>query len=136
MTAITSRRLTESTDSLLRFALRADAVLTGTAGVVIAAAAKPLSSLTGLSTATEYAIGAGYVLYGLVVFGLAALGSVRRAGIGVVTANIVYSIVAVVTVIADWLPLTTTGVVLTLATGVYTALFADLQYLGVRRLRA
>jgi hypothetical protein len=136
MTAITSRRLTESTDSLLRFALRADAVLTGTAGVVIAAAAKPLSSLTGLSTATEYAIGAGYVLYGLVVFGLASLGSVRRAGIGVVTANIVYSIVAVVTVIADWLPLTTTGVVLTLATGVYTALFADLQYLGVRRLRA
>src|ERR1700682_5796141 len=135
MTAITSRRLTESTDSLLRFALRPDPVLTGTPGVVIAAAAKPLSSLTGLSTATEYAIGAGYVLYGLVVFGLASLGSVRRAGIGVVTANIVCSIGAVVTVIADWLPLTTTGVVLTLATGVYTALFADLQYLGGVRTR-
>jgi hypothetical protein len=136
MTAITSRRLTASTDSLLRFAMRADATLTGLCGLAVAAAAKPLSSLTGLSTTTEYAIGAGYVLYGLMVFALASLPSVRRAGIGVVTANIVYSIVAAVSVLADWLPLTTTGVVLTLATGVYTALFADLQYLGVRRLRA
>jgi hypothetical protein len=136
MTAITSRRLTESADSLLRLAMRADAVLTGLAGVAGIGLASQMSSLSGLSAGTERAIGVGFVLYGLVVFGLAALPSVRRAGVGVVIANIVYTIAAVVVVLAGWLPLTTTGVVLTLASGVYTAIFADLQYVGVRRLRA
>ena len=135
MTAITSRRLTESTDSLLRLAMRADAIITGLAGVAGIALAHQDSYRSGLSVATEYAIGAGFVLYGLVVFRLAALPKVRQAGVGVVVANIVYTIAAVVTVLAGWLPLTTTGVVLTLASGVYTLVFADLQYLGVRRMR-
>ena len=39
-------------------------------------------------------------------------------------------------VLADVVPLTTTGVVLTLASGVYTLVMADLQYLGLRRMRA
>ena len=41
-----------------------------------------------------------------------------------------------VLVLADWMPLTTTGVVLTLATGVYTAVFAELQFQGLRRMKA
>ena len=73
MTAITSRRLSESTDSLLRFAMRADAILTGLAGVAGLALANWMSSVSGLSVATEYALSAGFVVYGLVVFGLAAL---------------------------------------------------------------
>jgi hypothetical protein len=32
--------------------------------------------------------------------------------------------------------LTTAGVVVTLANGVYTLVFADLQYLGARRMKA
>ena len=34
------------------------------------------------------------------------------------------------------MPLTTAGIVLTLASGVYTLVMADLQYLGLRRMRA
>ena len=34
------------------------------------------------------------------------------------------------------IPLTTTGVVLTLADGVYTLVMAELQYQGVRRIKA
>jgi hypothetical protein len=135
MTAITTR-LSESTDSLLRFAMRADAILTGLAGVASAAAAKWLSSITGLSTGTELAIAAFFIVYGVVVFGLAARPSVRRPGIAVITANVLYTIAAVVVVLAEVWPLTTTGVVLTLASGVYTAVFAELQFQGVRRLRA
>lgn len=136
MTTTTARRLSESTDSLLRFAMRADAGLSALAGVALAVAAKPLSSVTGFSASTELAIGVGFVLYGVVVFGLAAMPSVRRAGIGVVVANLVYTVAAVGAVLADVWPLTTTGVVLTLASGIYTAIFADLQYLGVRRIKA
>jgi hypothetical protein len=133
---LATRPLYDSTDSLLRFAMRVDATLTGLAGLAVAAAADPISSLTGLTSAEEYGVGAAFVLYGLAVFSLAALPNLRRVGIGVVVANIVCTLAAVVAVAADSLPLTAVGVAGTLASGVYTAFFALLQYLGVRRLRA
>jgi hypothetical protein len=128
----TTRYLYASTDSLLRFAMRADATLTGLFGLAAAFAADPLSSLTGLTSGQEYALSAFFVLYGLVVFTLAVLPNLRRAGIGVVVANIVYTVAAIVA--AELVPMTTAGIVATLASGVYTAFFAWLQYLGVRRL--
>lgn len=137
MTAIsgpTTRPLYDSTDSLLRFAMRVDATLTGLMGLAVAFVADPLSSLTGLTTLQEYGMGAFFVLYGLVVFSLAALPDLRRAGIGVIAANIIYTVAAVAA--AEFVPMTSTGVAATLASGVYTALFAWLQYLGVRRLPA
>jgi len=139
MTAVTGlapRPLADSTDSLLRFAMRLDATLTGFVGLMIAVAADPLSSLTGLSSIAEYGIGAFFVLYGLVVFALAAALDLHRAGIGVVIANAVLTVAAVVVAAADALPLTQTGIAATLAGGVGTALIGYLQYLGVRRLRA
>jgi hypothetical protein len=136
MTAIsgmTTRPLYDSTDSLLRFAMRADATLTGLLGLAIAFAADPMSSLTGLTSIQEYSLGAVFVFYGLVVFTLAALPDLRRVGTGVVAANLVCTAAAIV---AAALPLTATGVAATLASAVYTLFFAELQYLGVRRLPA
>jgi hypothetical protein len=139
MTAVTplaARPFADSTDSLLRFALRLDATLTGLTGLFIAVAADPISSLTGLSSLAEYGLGAFFVFYGLLVFGLAAMADLRRAGLGVIIANIVFTVAAVVVVAADALPLTETGIAATLASGCYTALIGYLQYLGVRRLPA
>jgi hypothetical protein len=135
MTAI-STRLNESTDSLLRFAMRADAVLTGLAGVAALPLAGWLSELSGTTRAFEYSMSAFFIVYGIAVLGLAALPSVRVAGIAVIIANLLYTVAAVVLVLSDWMPLTTTGVVLTLATGVYTLVFAELQYQGWRRVKA
>jgi hypothetical protein len=118
----------------LRFAMRADATLTGLMGLGAAVIADPLSSLTGLTSVQEYSMGAFFVLYGLVVFSLAALPNLGRAGIGVVAANIIYTLAAIVA--AGLVPMTAFGVAATLASGVYTAAFAWLQYLGVRRLEA
>jgi hypothetical protein len=137
MTAVyglSTRPFADSTDSLLRFAMRIDATLTGLVGLLIAAGADPISSMTGLSSLAEYGIGAFFVLYGLVVFTLAAAPDLRRAGIGVIIANIVFTVAAVAVVAADALPLTSTGIAATLASGVYTALIGYVQYLGVRRL--
>lgn len=134
MTAISTRRLTDSTDSLLRFAMRADAVLTGLAGLAAIPLAGWLADISGTTEAFEYSMSAFFVAYGLVVFGLASLPSVRRPGIAMAITNLLYTVAAVVFVLADWMPLTTTGIVLTLATGVYTAVFAELQYQGVRRI--
>jgi hypothetical protein len=135
MTAI-STRLNESTDSLLRFAMRADAILTGLAGVAALPLAGWMSELSGTTTTFEYSMSAFFIAYGIAVLGLAALPSVRNAGMGVIIANLLYTVAAVVLVLSDWMPLTTTGVVLTLATGVYTLVFAELQYQGWRRIKA
>lgn len=135
MTAVSglpTRPLYDSTDSLLRFAMRADATLTGLCGLAVAFAADPLSSLTGLTSGQEYALGAFFVLAGLAVFTLAAAPNLRRVGIGIVAANVVFTLATILA--AGALPMTATGVAATLATGVYTASFAGLQYLGVRRL--
>jgi hypothetical protein len=134
MTGLTTRPLYDSTDSLLRFAMRADATLTGLCGLAVAFASDPLASLTGLTSFQEYSLGALFVLGGLFVFSLAAMPNLRRAGIGIVAANVVFTLVAIVAATA--LPLTAAGVTATLAGGIYTAGFAALQYLGVRRLTA
>ncbi|HZQ34171.1 MAG TPA: hypothetical protein VFB19_20865 [Mycobacterium sp.] len=136
MTAVITRPLSASTDALLRFALRADATITGLAGLAVAALANPLSKVSGLSPTTEYLIGAAFVLYGVAVYYLAALPSLRGVGIAVSAANVVCTLGTLAIVTTDAAPLTQTGVAIALATGVYTAFFGYLQYLGVRRLRA
>ncbi|GAY19132.1 hypothetical protein [Mycobacterium sp. shizuoka-1] len=134
MTTLSSTAATTSSDSLLRLAMRADAVLSGLCGIVLMAAAGPVSRFTGFPTAAEYAVGAAFVGYAIVVFLAAGLRRVRTAGIATVIANLVFTVAAVVLVLTVDLP--TAGVVVTLAGGVYTLVFADLQYLGVRRIRA
>ena len=111
MTAVTplpTRPFDDSTDSLLRFAMRLDATLSGLVGLFIAAAADPISSLTGLSSIAEYGLGAFLVLGGLLMFGLAAAPNLRRAGIGLIVGNIVLTVAALVVVAAGVLPLTET----------------------------
>lgn len=132
VSSIPPRPLYDSTDSLLRFAVRADATLTGLCGLAIAFLADPISSLTGLTSFQEYGVGVVFVIAGLLVFSLGALPELRRLGISVVVVNVAFTLAAVVA--AEALPLTATGVALTLASGAYTAAFAGLQYLGLRRL--
>lgn len=130
MTAISA----PATDSLLRFALRLDATLSGLCGVALAAFAGPLASLTGFTPTQEYVVGAAMVLYGVVVYSLAGLKSVRRAGLGVVLANLVGTAAAVAVAVSGVLPLTTVGVAALWFTAVYTTAFAIAQYVGVRRM--
>ncbi|BBZ18642.1 hypothetical protein [Mycolicibacterium gadium] len=136
MTAITTRPVREarSDDSLLRFALRADATLCAGLGLLIAMAADPLSRLSGLSSTSEWIAGAALVVYGATLFLLAGLPDVRRVGSGVLAGNVAFAIVVTVVLVAGWLPLTEFGVAATIAFTVVTLAFAYVQYLGVRRL--
>jgi FtsH-binding integral membrane protein len=139
MTAVTplpTRPFDDSTDSLLRFAMRLDATLSGLVGLFIALMADSLSALTGLSSVAEFSGGALLVLGGLAVYGLAAAPDLRRVGVGLIIGNVVLTVAALVVVAVGALPLTEAGVAATLATGGYFALMGYLQYLGVRRLPA
>ncbi|BBX09601.1 hypothetical protein [Mycolicibacterium aichiense] len=130
---MTTTLSTRSSDSLLRMAMRVDAVLSGLCGIVLMAAAGPISGFTGFSKAAEFTTGAVFLVYAVAVFLAAGLRRVRTAGIVTAIANLVFTVAAVVVVIE--LDLTTAGVVATLGSGVYTLVFADLQYLGVRRIK-
>ncbi len=135
MTATLTRPpLSDSTDSLLRFVMRADATLCAGAGLLTAMTADPLSRLSGLSAAGEWIIGAALVCYGAVLYLFAAAPALRRIGIGVVTVNVLIALTTIAVLIADVLPLTAAGVALTLVVVTATLGCAWLQYLGVRRL--
>jgi FtsH-binding integral membrane protein len=139
MTAVTplpTRPFDDSTDSLLRFAMRLDATLSGLVGLFIALMADKLSTLTGLSSVAEFSGGALLVLGGLAVYALAAAPDLRRVGVGLIVGNVVLTVAALVVIAVGALPLTEAGVAATLATGGYFALMGYLQYLGVRRLPA
>jgi hypothetical protein len=127
---------TGTRDGLLRFAMRADAAISTLVGLAGMPVARWLAEHSGTTKAFEYGMGAFLIAYGVVVFGLATLPSVRRAGMGVIIANLLYTVAAVVLVLADIFPLTPAGVVLNVAAGAYTLLFAELQYQGWRRAKA
>jgi hypothetical protein len=121
-------------DSLLRFALRADATLCGALGLFVAMAADPLSRLSGLSATSEWIAGAALVGYGAALYVAAGIRHVRRVGVGVFAGNVAFAVLVVVVLTAGWLPLTALGVASTIAFTVVTLAFAYAQYLGVRRL--
>ncbi|MBX7450210.1 hypothetical protein GR927_19660 [Mycolicibacterium sp. 3033] len=132
MTATT--RTPQSTDSLLRFAMRADAVISGLTGVALLLLAPRVAAWSGTTPTVEYATGAFFVVFGIAVLALAARPAVRTSGVVLAVGNALFSVLTVVVVLADVWPLTTTGVVLVLGTGVYTLVMAELQYQGVRRI--
>ena len=134
MSATTIDR-TGTRDGLLRLAMRADAAISALVCLAGIPVAGWLADLSGTTKAFEYGMAAFLIAYGAVVFGLATFPSVRRAGMAVIIANVAYTVAAIVLVLADIFPLTSTGVVLNLAAGVYTLVFAELQYQGWRRAR-
>lgn len=134
MTATITHRLNESTDSLLRFAMRADAVLSGLAGIATVIFARQIAELSGTSPAVEYTIGTSFVVFGIVVLVLAARPSIRLSGLILAIGNLAFSVATVGVVLVGVWPLTAAGVALVLGTGVYTLVMAELQYQGVRRI--
>jgi hypothetical protein len=135
MTAITVPATT-TRDSFLRFALRLDAVGSGVMGVVGLAFGPQIAELSGTTTSFEYTVGALFVAYSVAVLVLSGRPSVRQTGRVCAIGNLVYSVATVVAVLAGVFPLTTAGIVGTLGSGVFTLVMADLQYVGLRRIRA
>ena len=131
-----SLKLTESTDGLLRFAMRADALLSGATGLVLLVLGRQVAELAGTTATVEYTTGASFVIVSLVVLTFAARPRVRAAGMVLAVGNALFTVATVAVVVADVWPLTDVGVALVLGTGVYTLAMAALQYAGVRRIPA
>ncbi|BCI83511.1 hypothetical protein ACJH6J_25595 [Mycobacterium sp. SMC-18] len=138
MTAINpglhTRPLSDSSDSLLRFALRVDGTLCSLTGLLMAFTADPLSRLSGLSATSEWIIGAVLVVWGFALYVMAAVPRIRRVGTGVLIGNLIGTVAVLGVLASGVLPLTAAGNVLVLAVMTVGLGCAWLQYLGVRRL--
>ncbi len=135
MTTIATPNTTAAKDSFLRFAIRLDAALSALMGIVGVPLAARLAELSGTTTAFEYSMGAFFIAYGAAVYGLSLQRRVRTLGTVLVIGNLGYTALAVLFVVLGVMPLTTVGVVLTIGSGVYTLVMAELQYQGLRRMR-
>ena len=104
-----------------------------TAPSALATISNAVASESGIPKAAVYVLATVLVVYGVGVYGLSTMAAVRRPGIVIAIGNVGFTIAAILAVVDDVWPLTTTGVALMIVSAVYTLAMAELQYAGVRR---
>lgn len=121
---------------LLRLALKLDAVASGALGALLLAAEPILDDLLGAPPALSSPVGLVLVAYAAAVWFVGSRQAISRsAAWTVVGANLIWAVGSVVAVAAGWLPLTALGTAFVLAQAAAVALFAALQFVGLRRAR-
>ncbi|MGK5112554.1 MULTISPECIES: hypothetical protein [unclassified Geodermatophilus] len=118
--------------SLLRLALRLDAVVTGLNGAAYLLAAGPLADLLGLPDGVLRGVGVFLLVYAAAVW-LVGDRPVAPAVRTVVGANLLWAAGSVVVVIADLGTPSTVGAVWLVLQAAVVAAFAVLQAAGLRR---
>lgn len=121
---------------LLRIALRLDAAASGALGVAAVAAAAPLAGLLGPTAGMLRGTGGFLVGYALALVLIAARPTIPRpAAWAVVVGNTIWVLSSIGAVVAGPDAFTALGVAVVLAQAAAVAVFADLQWLGLRRAR-
>ncbi|WP_218030294.1 hypothetical protein [Pseudonocardia hydrocarbonoxydans] len=138
MTSTTGSRTSAPTRDggrLLRRALRLDAAASGALGVAALAAAPALAGLLGPPTPVLLGVGAFLALFAAGLLVLAARPAIPRpAAWTVVLGNAGWVAASVATAVLAAPVLTGLGVAVVLAQAAAVAVFADLQWLGLRRM--
>lgn len=124
-----------TSDGLLRFAMRLDAVLVGLVGIPFVALAGQLESLTGVPRAWELGLGIFFLVYGAVFYPLAGRANVRPGGVAIVIANGLFTVFFLGLAVADVWALTPWGYALLFGGALYTAVIGTVQYVGLRRIQ-
>jgi hypothetical protein len=121
-------------DSLLRPALRLDAVVTGLNGAAYLAAAPVLDDVLGLPGGLLRGVGVLLLVYGVAVWLVGAGARIRGAAVeAVVVANVLWAVGSVAAVVTGVGSPTTVGAVWILLQAAVVAGFAALQLAGLRR---
>jgi hypothetical protein len=120
--------------SLLRAALKLDAIVTGANGAAYLIAAGPLGDLFGLSPALLRGTGAFLIAFAAAVYLTSTRTNIpRQAVYAIVAANAVWAVDSVVAAIAGWGSPETAGTVWIVMQAIVVAGFAELQLTGLRR---
>jgi hypothetical protein len=121
-------------NSFLHRALLADAAATAATGLLLALGASGLSSPLGLSEALLRYAGLSLLPFAALVAWLARQPEPSRpVAWGVVAYNAVWAIDSVLILLLGWVSPTTLGYVFVVGQALVVALFAELQFFGLRR---
>lgn len=119
---------------LLRRALLADGVISGTTGALMVIAASPLGGLLGLNVTLLRAAGLSLLPFAALVAYLAVRPQIpQRLVWGIVGYNVLWAIDSVLLVTTGWASPTLWGYLFTLGQALAVVAFAGLQYAGLRR---
>jgi hypothetical protein len=124
---------TSDSRALLVAAIRLDAVVSGAAGLLLAAGAPLLDGALGAPTAVLVPLGVFLVAYAAGLLAIARAGAPDRWVKAVIAGNALWVVASVVTVLADWLTLTSLGTAFALVQAAAVALIAELQLIALRR---
>jgi hypothetical protein len=125
---------TAADGALLRFALKADALVTGINAFVYLAAFAVLESWLGVPTALLIGVGAFLAVYAALVWRLATRPAMPAPAVAVVIAgNVLWAVDSLIALGLDWFSPTLAGQVVIAVQAVGVAGFAAIQYLGLRR---
>ncbi|MER5360107.1 hypothetical protein [Streptomyces sp. NPDC002785] len=122
-------------DSLLRFALVADVILTGANGIGYLVLATVLDSFLGVPLSVQYPVGVFLTVYALWVLAVSRQENISRGSVGfIITLNVAWAVASVATVVVDALTATGIGNGWIVFQGLVVAAMGGLQYMGLRRM--
>lgn len=122
--------------SFVRRILVADAIISGTSGVIMLAGSGLLETLLGVPSALLRYAGASLLPFAIVVTWLARRDDLSTGGVwAVIIANALWALDSLVLLVTGWVAPTALGYTFIVFQAAVVALFAELQYVGLRRNR-
>ena len=120
--------------TFLRAALAGDAAVSGATGLLMIVAAGYVDGLLGLPAGLMRYAGLSLLPFAALVGWLASRESVPRAAVwGVIAYNALWSIDSLLLLVSGWVAPTALGIAFVIAQALVVAVFAELQYFGLKR---
>jgi hypothetical protein len=126
--------MTVRASTFLRAALAGDAAVSGATGLLMMVAAGHVDSLLGLPVSLMRYAGLSLLPFAALVAWLASRESLPRAAVwGVIAYNALWTIDSLVLLASGWVAPTALGIAFVIAQALVVAVFAGLQYSGLKR---
>ena len=120
--------------NFLRYALLADAIASGATGVLLIVGAGLLDGLLGLPVALMREAGLLLVPYVALVAYVGTREHISRPAVQTIIAlNIVWTVCSIGLLMTDYVAPTALGIAFVIAQAAVVAVFAELQFIGLRR---
>ena len=121
-------------NTFLRYALLADAIASGTTGLLMIAGADLLTGLLGLPAALMREAGLLLVPYVAFVAYVGTREAISRPAVqGVIALNVLWVAASIGLLMSGWVAPTTLGYAFVIAQAIVVGVFAELQIIGLRR---
>lgn len=125
---------TSNTSSFLRRVLVADAATSGASGLLMALGSAPLENLLGVPASLLRYAGLSLLPFAALVAYLATRRSLPRAAVrAVIALNALWAADSILLLVGGWVGPTALGYAFVIAQALVVALFAEAQYVGLRR---